>query len=107
MARNVARPCALEEIREAVDGGRVGLDGGVAVLAIRGSRAVANWARFQSAISRLVAVGVAAVVIDGAEDRGRVVGVHEGAGTVVDGFARDRDMLSVFMTPWTKPTRIQ
>ena len=44
---------------------------------------------------RLVAVGVAAAVVDGAEDRGRVVGLHEGAGAVVDRLARDRHVVGV------------
>ena len=35
---------------------------------------------------RLPAVGVSAVVIDGTEDRIRIVVVHERAGAVVDGF---------------------
>jgi hypothetical protein len=35
---------------------------------------------------RLPAVGVAAVVIDGTEDGIRIVGVHERAGAVIDGF---------------------
>ena len=43
----------------------------------------------------LVAVGVAADGIDGAVDRPRVIGVHEGAGTVVDGLARYRHVVGV------------
>src|SRR3712207_8365876 len=39
---------------------------------------------------RLVAVGVAPEAVDRAEHRGRVVGVQEGAGAVVDRLAGDR-----------------
>ena len=45
--------------------------------------------------ARLVAVGVAAGAINGAEDRCRVISVHEGAGAVVDGFTRDRHVVGV------------
>ena len=39
---------------------------------------------------RLLAVGVAAVVIDGAEDGFRIIGIHESAGAVVDGLPASR-----------------
>ena len=44
---------------------------------------------------RLVAVGVAAALVDRAEDRGRVVGVEERARAVVDGLAGDRRVVGV------------
>jgi len=44
---------------------------------------------------RLVAVRVASGLVDGAEDRSRVVGLHEGARAVVDGLARDRHVVGV------------
>ena len=44
---------------------------------------------------RLVAVGVAAAVVDGAEHRGRVIGVHERARAVVDRLAGDRGVVGV------------
>ena len=37
--------------------------------------------------------------IDGAEDAVGVEGLHEGAGAVVDGFAHEMEVLSVFITP--------
>ena len=43
----------------------------------------------------LVAVGVAAAVVDRAEHRGRVVGVHERARAVVDRLAGDRHVVGV------------
>ena len=43
----------------------------------------------------LVAVGVAAAVVDRAEHRGRVEGLHEGARSVVDGLAGDRHVVGV------------
>ena len=43
----------------------------------------------------LVAVGVAAAVVDRAEHGGRVEGVHERARTVVDGLAGDRHVVGV------------
>jgi len=43
----------------------------------------------------LVTVGVAARAIDGAEDRPRVIGVHEGAGAVINGLASDRHVVGV------------
>src|SRR5690606_13059607 len=44
---------------------------------------------------RLVPVGVAAAVVDGAEHGGRVVGLHERAGAVVDRLAGDRGVVGV------------
>ena len=44
---------------------------------------------------RLVAVGVAALVIDAAEDGFGVIRFHEGAGAVVDGFAGERHVVGV------------
>ena len=44
---------------------------------------------------RLIAIGVAAVLVDGAEDGRRMIGVHEGARAVVDGFSRDRHIVRV------------
>src|SRR3712207_8635429 len=44
---------------------------------------------------RLVAVGVAPEAVDRAEHRGRVVGVQEGAGAVVDGLAGDGGVVGV------------
>ena len=46
--------------------------------------------------------GITAVLVDRTEHRFRVIVVDEGAGTVIDGLARNR-WLSVFITPWTKP----
>ena len=45
--------------------------------------------------ARLVDVGVAAAVVDRAEHRVGLVGVHEGAGAVVDGLAGDRAVVGV------------
>ncbi len=44
---------------------------------------------------RLVRIRIPSVVIDRAEDRLRVVFVHEGAGTVVDGLTRDGHVVRV------------
>ena len=43
----------------------------------------------------LVAVSVASNLIDGAVDRLWVIDVHEGAGTVVNGLARNRHVVGV------------
>ena len=45
--------------------------------------------------ARLVAVGVAAGVIDGAEYRGRVEFIHEGAGPVIDGLPGQQHIVGV------------
>ena len=60
-----------------------------------GSSASASRAQVPLGDDRLVAVGVAPAVVDRAEDRGRVVGVHEGARPVVDGLAGDRHVVGV------------
>ena len=44
---------------------------------------------------RLLPEGVAALLVDGAEDRRRIVGIQEGAGTVVQGFAGQRHVVGV------------
>ena len=44
---------------------------------------------------RLVGVGVAAVDVDGAEDLVGIVGLHEGAGAVVDGLSGDGHVVGV------------
>ena len=61
----------------------------------RGSSASARRVRFQCAACGLVAVGVASAVVDGAEDGGGIVCLHEGAGAVVDGLAGDGGVVSV------------
>ncbi len=43
----------------------------------------------------LVAEGIAAGLVDGAEDRGRIVGVHERAGAVVDGLSGEGHVVGV------------
>ena len=45
--------------------------------------------------ARLVGVGVAALLVDRGEHLRRIVVVHEGAGAVVDGLARDRGVVGV------------
>src|SRR3954465_8366875 len=45
--------------------------------------------------ARLVGVCVASILVDGAEYRGRIVCLHEGAWAVVDGFAGDRGVVSI------------
>ena len=62
---------------------------------IRGSSASPRRARFHWATRGLVAVGVAAPLVDGAEHRGRVEHVHERARAVVDGLAGDRHVVGV------------
>ena len=44
---------------------------------------------------RLVPIRVAAVAVDGAEHGGRIVGVHEGAGTEVDGLSGNRRVVRI------------
>jgi len=44
---------------------------------------------------RLVAIGITTACIDRAEDGGGIIGIEEGAGTVIDGFAGDRDIVGV------------
>ena len=62
---------------------------------IRGSSASARRARFHCEDARLVAVGVAPAVVDGAEHRRRIVAIHERARAVVDRLARDRRVVGV------------
>jgi hypothetical protein len=45
--------------------------------------------------ARLVAIGLAALPVDGAEDRRRIVGIHEGARAIIDRLAGDGHVVGV------------
>ena len=91
-ARGVGR---LEVGGERVDGLFGLFDGGVLVLGEQRQERLRETREVPLGDARLVAESVAAHGIDGTEDRSRVIDVHEGAGAVVDGLARDRHVVGV------------
>ena len=48
--------------------------------------------------ARLVGIGIAALMVDGAEHRAGVIGIHKGAWPVIDGLARHRHIVGVHHT---------
>ena len=89
------QPVLLEHVREAVERRRRALDRAIVVRVEQGQHRFREPGQVPLRDRRLIAVGVAAGVIDRAEDGRRVVRVHERARAVVDRLAGEGHVVGV------------
>jgi hypothetical protein len=88
-------PVVFVTRRERVDHARRERDRAVGVGIEQGQQRLGQARQIPAGDQRLVAIGIAPAGVDRAEDRVGVEVVHEGAGAVVDGFARQGHVVGV------------
>lgn len=88
-------PVFLEGFLEGVEGLVGEVDGGFFVVVEERDEGFCEACEVPAGDGSLLVVGVAAVVVDGAEGGFGVEGVDEGAGAVVDGFAGEGHVVGV------------
>ena len=82
-----------------IEGDRLGdFDGLLFIIMEQGQHGLGETCEVPLGDVRLIAIRVASVAVDGAEDRCRIVGIHESAGAIVDRLAGDRCVVRIHDT---------
>ena len=95
LRRHALGPVTLVVVSEPVQHLRGRLNRGLAVVVEQRQQGLRQPGQVPLQDVRLVAIGIAAALVDGAEHRGRVEGVHERTRAIVDGLARNRRVVGV------------